>query len=100
MLSMSFSYQKVQMGRNKDAYHEMGRTTEAYDGEHFSVGLEYSVTIADGEYTEFVIGTRKIWIHADDVAALFGKRLILDRVGVGVPRPADKTVQLLLAVDL
>jgi len=77
-----------------------GRVLEAYDGEFYSIGLDYRAEIKRRHYTEIAIGSRKVWIHNDRLAELFGKRLILETVQVGAPRAADKTTQLLLAVDL
>jgi hypothetical protein len=79
---------------------ENGRITEAYVGEFFVIGFDNPECILGRQHVELTLGTRKVWMHAEDLAELTGKRLVLETVAVGVPNQSDRMVPLLRAVEL
>lgn len=75
-----------------------GHLIERFDGESWGIGYHDPKKVADYDFTTIKMCGRSLLIHADSLRDLTGKRLVMEMVGVGVPRPADKKVRMLRAV--
>jgi hypothetical protein len=75
-----------------------GRVIERYLNEFVQLGWDDPARLAAAGATELELCRWKVWVSASNLAALAGKRLMVESVPVGVPRPEDKFVKLLKAV--
>ena len=75
-----------------------GHLVERFDGESWGIGYHDPKKIKAEDFATVKLGGRSLLIYSDSLFDLTGKRLIMETVGVGVPRPADKKVRLLRAV--
>jgi hypothetical protein len=75
-----------------------GNLVERFDRESWGLGYHDPTKVAGKGYVTIQIGGRSLLIYPDHLVALAGKRLVMETVGVGVPRPADKKARLLRAV--
>jgi hypothetical protein len=82
-----------QMSRTPD-----GVVTERFRGECFIVGYHTRDEVARGDFVRLELCGRMLAIHEETLRRLAGKRLVVESVAVGVPRPADKKTAMLRAV--